>query len=233
MTRVHVTADTNVWSGASTTALLAAKADAGSILLSAGNADLRRRMEQAGVVALACPMSGWFAALNISRVLRHLPGSEFEIYLHSPQVRHAFESALRLVGRSEPMRLMPDRPMPEFPSVEVSHPAPGSEPLLMWLGNITAGCNLRQVIEELGARADRPWRLRVVGQGEAKIVSPILKRTKALAIADRIEWVGLSLNPYEQMNGVSVGIVADKESIVAREFAAARIPIITNLSEIL
>ena len=233
MIQVHVTADTNVWSGASTTALLCAKASEGAILLSAGNADLRRRMERAGVIPVVCPMSGWFASLGISRVLRHLPGPEFEIYLHSPQVRHAFEGALRLVGRPEPMRLMPDCPMPYFPEVEVSHPELGGEPLLMWLGNITPDCNLRQVIEDLGARVDKPWRLRVVGQGEAKTVSPILKRTKALGIADRIEWVGLSENPYGQMNGVSAGIVADKESVVAREFAAARIPVITNLSEIL
>lgn len=233
MTRVHVTADTNVWTGASTTALLCALAEPGSIFLTAGNADLRSRAERSGVSPVACPMSGWFASLNVSRVLRHLPGSEFEIFLHSPEARKAFEGALRLVGRPEPMRIAAERPWPEFPPVEVSRPEPGAEPLLMWLGNITPASNLRQVIEELGARADRPWRLRVVGQGEAKTVSPILKRTKALGIADRIEWIGLSLNPYEQMNGVSAGIVADKNSVAAREFAAAGIPIVTNLSEIL
>ena len=233
MKRIHLTADTDTWTGASTTALLCARADADAIVFSAGCDAIVQRLEKGGAEVVRVPFGGWFAALNLSRALRHVAGDSFEIYVHSPSARKAAEGALKLVGRKEPVRLMDERPMPDFPAVAVAAPAAGEEPLLMWLGNITAGCGLKELIEQLGSRADRPWRLRVVGQGPAKIVSPILQRSRALGIDRRIEWVGYSANPYEQMNGVSHGIVADPQSVVAREFAAAGIPVITNISEIL
>jgi len=233
MTEIHITADTDVWTGASTTALLAAMAAADGVVISAGSGSVVSRLEKGGVRVVQCPMGGIFGPLNLSRALRHVSGNSFEIYVHSPAVVPAVESALKLVGRKESMTLMPGRPMPAFPAVEVEHPAPGGEPLLMWLGNITDGCGLGKVVEELGENADKPWRLRVVGQGKASVVSPILKRTKALGIADRIEWAGHADNPYEHMNGVTAAIVADKASVVAHEFAAASVPVYTKLSEIL
>lgn len=233
MKRIHLTADTDTWTGASTTALLCARADADAIIFSSGNDNIISRLEKGGAQVVRVPLGGWFASLNLSRALRHVKGDGFEIYVHSPSVRKAVEGALKLVGRKEPVRLMDECPVPDFPAVDVAAPEKGGEPLLMWLGNITAGCGLKELIEELGRNADKPWRLRVVGQGPAKVVSPILQRSRALAIDRRIEWVGYSLDPYAQMHGVSFGIVADLGSVVAREFAAARIPVITNLSEIL
>lgn len=237
MIEIHLTADNEVWTGQSTVALHAARAaKCDSVVLAAfGDPALMKRFEDAGLKTVRCDVGGIFGALNLSRVLRRLPGDSFRLFVHSPQVLARVESALEIVGRDEPIELVADPPETEFPAVTVAHPAPGSEPLFMWLGNITDGCGLRVLIEHLGANADRPWRLRVVGQGKAKTVSPVLKRCRALGIDSRIEWCGYSADPYARMDGVSAGIVtspAGQRSVTAREFAAASIPTITNLSEL-
>lgn len=233
MTEIHITADKDTWTGATTTAAMCAAAADDAVVLSAGNDDILHRLHMSGVSTVACPMGGFLAALNLSRALRHIPGEEFEVYAHSPALFTTVESAIKLVGRREPFYLHHERPMPYFPKVEVAKPAEGSQPLLMWLGNITEGCGLRTLIEDLGLNVEKPWRLRVVGQGRARTVSPLLKRTKALDISDRIEWVGYSENPYKHMDGVTAAIVSDADSVVAREFAAASIPVYTKLSDIL
>ncbi len=233
MTEIHITADSDCWTGASTLALLAAKQAQRAIVITAGNNDMVRRIEAANVFAIQCPMGKAFGALNLSRVLRRIEGDEFNVYVHSPNVRILVENALKLVGRAEPINFIAKNPNPKFPKVEVEQPGEEETPLLMWLGNITENCGLLELINELGRKSDKEWRLRVVGQGKAKIVSPILKRAKSLGINHRIEWIGYSDNPYEQMNGVSAAIVNNQHSVAAREFAAASIPTYTNLSDIL
>lgn len=237
MTEVHITADTDCWTGASTLALHAARScGSGAVVITAGDAEMAGRIEASGVTAIRCPMEGWFGSLNLSRALRSLSGDSFKVVVHSPKIMPTVENALKLVGRKEPMTLCRPEPVGAFPAVEVERPAPDAAPLLMWLGNITPDCGLHNLIEYLSTRRDEAWSLRVVGQGKARVVSPLLKRTKALGIADRIEWVGYSANPYERMNGVSAGIVtvaSGSDSVVAREFRAASIPVITDFSEIL
>lgn len=232
ITEVHITADADCWTGHSTRALAAAKAAGDAVVITAGDADMARRIEAAGVRAVRCSMSGLFASLSLSRVLRNVPGAEFVIYVHSPKALPLVEKTLPLVGRKEPMTLCKAAPEVAFPAVEITHPAPDAEPLLMWLGNITAGCGLAEIIEDLGRRHDRPWRLRVVGQGKGRVVSPLLRRAKALGIARRIEWLGYSANPYDEMSGVTAAI-ARPGSTAAREFAAASVPVYSSISEIL
>ena len=232
MTEVHITADTECWTGSSTIALLAAQNANNAVIITAGGTIITNRIAASGIPFVKCKMNGIFGTLNLSRALRHIPGTEFNIYVHSPHLKNMVESALKLVGRNEPMTLISQNPNFELPTVKVQ--AGNSDtPLLMWLGNITEDCGLNDVIEQFGKLVDKQWKLRIVGQGKAKVVSPILKRTKALGISERIEWIGYSPNPYEQMDGVTAAIVKDINSIVAREFAAANIPTYTNLSEML
>lgn len=233
MTEIHITADSECWTGASTLAVLAAKQAKRAVVITAGNNDMVRRIESANICAIQCSMGKAFGALNLSRALRHVEGDEFQVYVHSPGARKLVENALKLVGRAEPINLMEENPEPKFPTVEVEAPKQGEAPLLMWLGNITADCGLLDLINELGGQINKAWRLRVVGQGKAKIVGPILNRAKTLGINNRIEWIGYSQNPYEQMNGVSAGMVKNQHCIAAHEFAAASIPTYTNLSDIL
>lgn len=227
MTEIHISADKDIWTGACTTALLGAQQAVDGIVISSGNEDIVQRFRNGHVKVCNCSMGGWFAALNLSRVLRHIPGSEFDVYVHSLDKFNVVEAALKLVGRDEPFHLH-RRKIPSFPAVEIN-----KGDTIIWLGNITKNCGLRELVEELGQNADKPWQLRVIGQGKAQIVSPILKRTKALGLANRIEWVGYSDDPYKHMNGAKAAIVTSADSIVAQEFAAASIPVYTKLSELL
>ncbi len=227
MTEIHITADRDVWTGACTTALLCAQQAADGIVISAGDDGILQRLRNGHVPVYKCSMGGFLAALNLSRVLRHIPGTEFDVYVHSLDKLHVVKSALELIGRDEPIHLR-GRKLPSFPKIEV---AKGDT--IVWLGNITKNCGLKELVEDLGQNADKPWQLRVIGQGKAQIVSPILKRTKALGIANRIEWVGYSEHPYKHMNGAKAAIVTSANSIVAHEFAAASIPVYTKLSDLL
>lgn len=230
-TQIHITADSDCWTGASTTALLAARAAADAVVVCGLPDDLTARFGRSGVRVVRCKCGGLFGALNLSRALRRIPGEAFTVYLHSPRTLPVVERALQLVGRREPMELAPEVPDVLFPPVEVKRPEPGAEPLLMWLGNITESCSLGALIERLGQLADRPWRLRVVGQGKAAVAVPLLNRCKTLRIDGRIEWVGFSDDPFACMNGVSLA-VAPAGSVAAREFASASIPVVSNPSEL-
>lgn len=229
-TFVHITADRDFWTGASTTALLAAQSEVDSLVVSALPDAMLERFRACGVKTVRCKVDGMFGALNLSRVLRNVEGTNVKVILHSPSAQPIVEKSLQLVGQSQRFELVVGCDV-QFPKVEVEPPAVDAEPLLMWLGNITASCGLLDLIEYLGTRTERNWRLRVVGQGKAKDVVPILNRCKALGINDRIEWSGYSDCPYKQMNGVSIGI-ARAGSVAAREFAAASISVVNNVNEL-
>lgn len=229
---VHITADSDFWTGASTRALLLARrVDADSMVVSNLPAELSARFLREGVKAEKCRVSGWLGPLNLSRVLRRIPGDDLRVFVHSSELIRTVENAIKLAGRPGAVELVTQIPEITFPTVEVPRPAADAEPLYMWLGNIKAGCGLGDVIERLGQITDRRWRLRVVGNGKAAVAVPILKRAKALGIADRIDWMGYSANPYELMAGVCAGI-ARPDSTALREFSAASIPVITNLSDL-
>lgn len=233
-TQLHLTADRDVWSGASSRALYAAAATSSPamVLTAMTDAGMLRRYDDAAVDRIYCKSTGLFAALNLSRVLRRIPGDAFRLYVHSPEALSSVEYALKLVGRDEPFALVAHPDEPILPPVEVKHPAANAAPLLMWLGNITPDCGLRELIDRLGESVDKHWQLRVVGQGKAKHVTPIIRRTKALGIDKRVEWTGYSCNPFGMMDGVSVGIVTKPGSFAAREFAAASIPILTDINDL-
>lgn len=231
MTEIHITADTEFWTGASTRALQLARIAGDAWVVCGLTSEMRERYAKAGIKTEFCKVGGWLGALNLSRALRRIPGEAFKIYVHSPELRPTVESALQLVGRREPMELIGEMPEIPFPAVDIERGNQDGEPLYMWLGNIKAGCTLGAVIERLGQLRERPWRLRVVGQGKAADAVPLLKRAKALDINDRIEWVGYSQNPYAEMAGVTAGLVGE-ESTAAREFRAAGIPVISNLEEL-
>lgn len=225
LTEIHITADRDTWTGASTLALHCARRAADAVVITAGGTDHLRRFERGGVKALQSKLSGMFASLSLSRVLRHVPGTEFAVVLHSPEIEHTVTQAISLTQRPEPMRIVPAPVVEHFPPVEVTKGPADGVPLYMWHGNITAHCGLAEIIEKLGQRRDEPWRLRVVGQGQARVVSPLLKRCRALGIADRIEWIGWADDVYAHMNGVTHGI-ARPGSIAAMELRAASIEVI-------
>ena len=225
-TVIHICADKD-WGGAETRALLGARCSSG-IVICADSSRVARRMEASGVETLRCSFSGMFASISLSRILRHLPVGECRIMVHSPGVCRLVAEAVKLAGRKD-LCLLPEVEVPAIPPQDVTLSATGTEPLLLWIGRITPDCGLMSLIEVLGRLSERQWRLRVIGEGEAGTVMPVVKRARSLDIASRIEWVGYVDDIYPQMQGTTGGIVTREEPTsrtVYREFAAASVPVI-------
>lgn len=231
MTSVHITADRHFWTGDSTLALLSALQSADSVVVSNGDGDLRRRFEEHHLHVEPCGMSGPFAPLNLARAMRRLPPGPLKINVHSPRVADKVKRALQLLGRPDPVELVTSPPRPDFPVHKPQPPSADSEPLFMWLGNITDTCGLGPLLELMATHAHRKWRLRIVGHGKGRTVGPLLRRVKALDIDSRIEWTGYQSDPYKCMDGVTAGIVTGPQglnSVAANEFAAASLHILTH-----
>lgn len=228
-TQVHICANRS-WGGAESRALACALAapEGRAVVVCCDRKPLLDRISRAGVTAMPARFTGLFAGINLSRVLRHLPQGPCHIFIHSPEATSAIASALPLTGRND-LKLSAEAPQPELPPHPVDPPAKGEAPLMMWLGRITADCGLPALIEALGRLTDKPWRLRIVGEGESRTVMPMVHRTRALGINDRIEWTGYTDCVYTPMNGVGLGIITrpdvDKH-MAAKEFAAAGIPVV-------
>ncbi len=225
-TVIHICADRD-WGGAETRALICARSSSG-IVICTDTPRVVRRMEASGVEVLRCSFSGVFASVSLSRVLRHLPAGECQLMVHSPAVRRLVAEAVKLAGRKDVI-LLPEVADPVIPAREVALAAPGDELLLLWIGRITPDCGLVSLIEALGRLPERQWRLRVVGEGEAGTVMPIVKRGRSLDIASRIEWIGYVDDIYQQMQGATLGVITRREPLartVYREFAAASLPVI-------
>lgn len=227
--RVHICANKS-WGGAETRAQLSAisKADS-SVVICADSDNVLRRMRSKGITAYGCKMSGIFASVNLSRVLRHLPDEECVVTVHSPEVLSLVKSAISLSGHRH-IRLSEEYEMPVFPKIIDRIEASGDETIFLWLGRITPDCGLAALIDALGHFADKDdWRLRVYGEGDAKVAMPLVNRSRALGIDRRVEWGGYVEDVYEKMNGAGYGIVTrlnPDSRTVTHEFSAAGLPAI-------
>lgn len=229
---VHICTNTD-WGGAETRALARALAygDGATVLCASSAKEVRRRMSAAGVPVIGGKFTGWFASLNLSRIFRHLPQQGLcRIYVHtlSAEVLNLVTKSVELSGREDLTVYYADMPL-ELPPHPVTPPQPDATPILMWLGRITPECGLAELIEALGRLTDRPWQLKVVGHGQAKTVMPLVNRTRALGMAERVEWTGYADDVYAHMHGVHFGVVTRKEPeqrTVTVEFGAAGVPVI-------
>ncbi|MDE7388440.1 MAG: glycosyltransferase [Muribaculaceae bacterium] len=233
MTDVHICADSE-WGGAESRALQCALSSADdAIVVCAGAKPVMERFTAAGVKALGGKYSGLFASLNLSRVFRHLPAGQCRLHIHSPQVRPLVERSVQLAGRAD-LIVSPTTPAHTWPRRRVTSPAPDSVPTLMWMGRITPDCGLSALIEALGRLpGDSDWQLRIAGIGEARTVMPLVNRTRALAIADRVKWIGYTTDVFSAMNGVNLGVVTrtdPQHRTVTAEFASAGVPVICGTS---
>lgn len=230
MIEVHITADRHFWTGASTLAALGASAAKRAVVVSAGDDDIRRRFLSRQLTVEPCGMRGPFASLNLARAMRRLPPSPLKIFIHSPSVADKVARALELLGRQEPVTLAPAGDWPEFPRHTPRGADPSMPPTFLWVGNITDDCGLLPLLELMATHLERPWRLRVVGHGKGRTVGPILRRTRALGIAGRIDWRGYQTDPYGEMDDITAAILTHPrgpESVVAHEYNAASLKILT------
>lgn len=227
--KAHICANKS-WGGAETRAQLSAISDGeSSVVICADSDGVFQRMRSKGVTAYRCKMSGIFAVVNLSRVLRHLPEDECIIVVHSPEIRGMVQSAINLSGHRS-LTLSDGYEMPEFPTVALGKASGDDGVVLLWIGRITPDCGLSALIDALGHFAEKDnWRLKVYGEGDAKVAMPLVNRTRALGIDKQVEWGGYVTDVYGVMNGARCGIVTrvnPDSRTVTREFAAAGLPVI-------
>lgn len=224
MTEIHICGD-KVWRGAETRAMLCAQAADSSVVVCADSKEVRSRFERAGIPVMTCSLTGAFAPLSLSRVLRHLPDGQCVVYVHSPELRTVVEKAIAIAGRAD-VTLSSDRPTLVYPSPELEK---GPQNSFVWVGRITPDCGLNRLIEAF-ARLDAAEKsLKIIGQGDARDVMPLVNRTRALDISKMIEWTGYLPDIYPELNGAGRAVVTSPkgaDSTVAAEFAAAGLPIV-------
>lgn len=212
------------WTGSCTLALRAIQASGHAAVAVVESTKVAARMRRAGVQAEVLSMSGLLGALHLSRLLRLRRPAQ--IVLHSSALQAKALQAIKLacLDLNADMAVRPQ----VLPPVEVDVD-PDSK-LLLWVGYITADCGLRPLIEALKTRPE--YRLRVIGEGEAKIVGPLLRIAKNPVLAGRIEWVGEQENVFAHFHGASAGIITcpnPMDTVAALEFKAAKLPILTQL----
>jgi hypothetical protein len=228
--QIHIAANKQ-WGGAETRALIAAKQSplAAVVVTAATDAAAVQRFRSAGIFTYRAKLSGMFAAITLSRIFRNAVSSAeqpLEIHLHSPQVEDKVKMALKLTGQQATMVSLPDV---EFPAVELNRSEERRKPMLMWCGRITPACGLSELLEVLAAEELNGWHLKVVGEGEARTVSPLLHRARALGISQRIDWRGWCEDVYAEMADVDCAVVTRPDAQqrnVYKEFEAAGVPII-------
>ena len=209
------------WSGDATSALNSAL-KAGGIVVTEGDEDLERRLNRAGISDVRrLNMSGLFGALRLSRLLRLTNPDEVVIYSSAliPKMRQAI--SLAKMPQVEIKDLSDKIFLPEVKPVKQGNS-------LIWIGYITKHCGLRTLLEVLKEIPEVG--LKVVGEGEAKIVSPLLKLSKTPELRGRIDWRGEQEDVYSEMNGCLAGIVTSENpqgKLVYHEFKNAGVPVIT------
>lgn len=224
MTEIHICGD-KVWRGAETRAMLCAQAADKSMVVCADSREVRTRFEGAGIPLMTCTLSGAFAPLSLSRVLRHLPDGECIVYVHSQELITVVEKALAIAGRGN-VTLAAQAPSPSFPSPDIEK---GAENAFVWVGRITPDSGLDRAIEAF-ARFNCPEKsLKIIGQGDARDVMPLVNRTRALGINDKVRWTGYIPDIYPELNGAGRAIVTSGHTVAA-EFEAVGLPVI-HLSE--
>lgn len=207
------------WSGDATSALNSALKLGGAVLTE-GSEDIVDRLHRSGIKDVRrLGMSGWFGALNLSRMLRL--ASPDIVYVYSPQILTKVNQAVALAKLPVKVEDYSGKVcLPKVSFVELGEK-------LIWIGYITADCGLRVLLETI---KDIPaLKLRVVGVGEAKVVGPLLNMSKSPQLRSRVEWAGEKDNVYEQMNGCRAGVITSdnpEKKVVYEEYANAGLPVI-------
>lgn len=78
----------------------------------------------------------------------------------------------------------------EIPAEDAEEQKKSDGLTLIWAGEITPGCGLDTLVEALGSGHRMKIKLIVCGQGQGRYVMPIIRRSRSLGIAERIEWAG-------------------------------------------
>jgi glycosyltransferase involved in cell wall biosynthesis len=84
---------------------------------------------------------------------------------------------------------------------------PAEPPIIAFVGRIVPGKGLDVLIDALALITDRQWRLRIIGEGEASAVTPLIRRVRKHEIEDRVEWLGYVDDVAAALKGCSIGVL--------------------------
>ncbi|MBO4944838.1 MAG: glycosyltransferase family 4 protein [Muribaculaceae bacterium] len=127
--------------------------------------------------------------------------------------------------------LYPGVSLPDKIAVDNTHGKECSDGLtLIWAGEITPGCGLDTLVEALGSGHRMKIKLIVCGQGQGRYVMPIIRRSRSLGIAERIEWAGDTAPTPSMLEKADGGLITaphDPDAIAAAaHYMAYGLPVI-------
>mgnify|MGYP000326121131 CR=1 FL=1 len=114
------------------------------------------------------------------------------------------------------------------------HHGADAVPVIMWHGRINPEKGLDTLIEALGSLTSRQWQLKLAGTGQARDVSPLVRRIRELDMADRVEWLGYVNDvPAEiREQNVFVGVlpsrVPEAFGLALLDYMSCGVPVITT-----
>ncbi len=209
------------WSGDATSALNSALLSGGIVLTEAGD-NAAARLHRAGIKDVRqLNMSGLFGSLNLSRMFRIV--SPDVVKVHSASLLKKVKQAVSLAELQIRVEdLSSEIVVPDVKPVEKGEK-------LIWIGYITKECGLRSLLEAMKSLPDVS--LKIVGEGEAKHVSPLLNMAKSPDLRGRVEWTGEQTDVYAMMNGCKAGVITSsnpESKVVSHEFGAAGLPYVSG-----
>lgn len=209
------------WSGDATSTLNSALLSGGVVLTEGGDKAVSR-LRHAGISDVRqLNMSGLFGSLNLSRMFRIIAPDAVKV--HSA-------SLLKKVTQAVSLAELPIKVEDLSSKIVVPDVKPARKgKKLIWIGYITKDCGLRSLLEAMKSLPDET--LRIVGEGEAKNVSPLLNLAKLPELRGRIEWMGEQTNVFAMMDDCKAGIITSsnpENKVVSREFIAAGLPYISG-----
>lgn len=169
-------------------------------------------------------------ALNARRLSRNPADVEIRAYFSDLSRADLGPGRERLYGATDRIELasdsLKDRFLSAFPGSDPSKVGaadysalraayrakeiPAGPLQLLYVGDIDSECGLDVLVQTLGEPSNPDWRLTVAGSGRGRDVMPIVRATRSLGIADRIEWLGNVENTGELYERAAVAVLPAK-----------------------
>lgn len=110
----------------------------------------------------------------------------------------------------------------------ISPPSPPALPTIVYFGEVTEAGRLDHLIKALAEPCFSQWQLKVAGTGTARSVMPLVRMSKTLGVADRIEWAGDVDNLSRTISASTVAYIADTDSPKVTTARGCGIPVISS-----